>query len=208
MDSETAADPVSREFEDSVFHPQSPNSRILSVALADGNRTVAIPLAWSGIWSRSGRVRLFEAFKSFLLSPGKKIAHNLPYELTWLSYFLGDAILRGCAWTDTMAQAYALDERKGMLGLGTLTYIEFGLDIKKLNLADVAKLEEGSLQDGLLYNGVDAKYTYKLWKRQQARIEQANLTHPLGHLTRTSATIAQMQNKGILVDSFILPAIS
>ncbi|RJR29698.1 hypothetical protein C4564_01920, partial [Candidatus Microgenomates bacterium] len=132
-DLETFAEPVSKSAPSTVFKPQAPNARILSIALSYGERTYVLPYQRDEI-SHSDQIKIKKSLARFLKSRtgGKTlIFQNSGFDFSWLYYFFREVIDTTTLWHDSQALAYALDERKGMTNLGTLTLLNFGIDIKK-----------------------------------------------------------------------------
>jgi len=212
-DVETHAKPVAAgdKAADTVMRPHAPESRIVSMAVAGRDRAVAFPISHPE-WKISPKqqVRLHKAVKWFILHSGTKICHNLIYELLWFRYFYGRKILYGTQWGDTMAMGYALDERKGMLSLGTLTLIHFGLDIKTIGpQLNKTNLIACSLEDVLRYNAVDSRYTYLLGtKKLNHSVDHEKLTGIYRHLVRASPATVMGIHEGVPVNMDELNSLS
>lgn len=201
IDLETYATPVNSSFEDSVFNPHSPNSKIVTMSLGTYKKTYAFPYARQGAWNpdQFKRIRILVK-KFFMRYKGVLIAHNLKFEQTWLSYFIGKKLVDRNKWADTMAQGHALDERKGGLSLDTMCRQHFGFDLKVLSPLNKSALDTEPLDKVLRYNGGDVKFTFRLWQRQKkllARPENKSLSWTYKHLVRSSKTLAHMQLTGL-----------
>lgn len=147
---------------------ESKDSKWLSIAISSLRKTIAYPVEYQDFWGRYKK-DILKLTKEFLLHSGLKITHNFKHEATWLNHYYGQEVLRETEWGDTLAQAYLLDERTlkrknmGMFGLGRLTLLHMGFDIKKLSNLNMDDARRVSLDKLLLYNGRDAKYTRNLY---------------------------------------------
>jgi len=139
-----------------------------------------------------------------------KIAHNAPFELEWLIAQFGIEWVDHKSWEDTMMQAHLLDERKGpgkeednrptYQSLDFLVKQHFGLPLKsmfKLNKKDMRKTD---LEECLVYNGCDTKFTYLLHERQETLLKEEGLLKTFHFSKPRQATVALMQHFGVDVD--------
>lgn len=143
----------------------------------------------------------------FLYNSGTKICHMLKFELEWFAYYFGDSIVYETEWADTQALAYVLDGRKGALSLDYQCFLNFGFNIKSLSQVERKNLIEEKLEDVLLYNGLDAKYTYLLYKKLSDDKEfntKPKLKDVCNTLVETAKMLALTQKKGVLIDKSIL----
>lgn len=111
-----------------------------------------------------------------------KIAHNLPFEVTWSKVVEG-AEVRGTKNWDTMLAAHVLDNRRSGVSLKFLSFVKFGvlpydIGLEKYLKADKSK-EGGNAINRvwdapkkilLTYNAMDAILTYMLWETQRAEM--------------------------------------
>lgn len=209
FDLETAATPTHPSSIATVMRPMAPDARILTAAVSNGKETIAFPVRWSkaGKWKDKVTVTAIEkAMIACLKASSGVIVHNASFEVSWIPHFYGDELRRGIKWDDTMAQAYALDERRGMLSLEVLSVQHFGFNLKAVSNIDTAKLESYPLTKVLTYNAGDAKWTRKIFFRQKAFIKHHGLEKVYKHLMNTAPTVAGIQNKGVLVDTRTLRA--
>jgi uracil-DNA glycosylase family 4 len=191
--------------------PYNRHNTILSAAVSIPGQTLAFPFDHpEAQWDDADYARLSTAWHDFLVSPCRKIAHNLSFEGEWSSYFFGAETLRppGGAieplWEDTMAQAYVLDERKGVgrpgcLGLDFLSVQYFGFHLKSLSEVDVKKLATTPLDEVLAYNGMDAKFCRLLYMAQSERLEADGLVDVYRMHLRRIPTAVFTQLKGLPV---------
>ncbi len=188
--------------------PYGKDSKIISIAISNGDYTFAFPLDHPKAWNYSDRVKildsLFHTLYEFLSLNMEKIAHNLKFELEWLFHkYQTQEFLRENIWHDTMAQAYILDERtskeEGMLNLDRCIFLNFGFNLKEISNIDTKKILSYPLEDMLMYNGLDAKWTQKLFLKQQKRLDKT-LELRYNDLVDTAVTLAITQNYGINID--------
>lgn len=192
------------DIEATSLRPYYENSRILTVAIGTYDKTYCFPIDHPKAWGIRTKV-MHKKFKHFLLNSGKKICHNLNMEQEWFLYNYGDEIIRGTEWTDTMAQAYVLDTRKGMLSLGKLVLQYMGFNVKVLSNLDMTNMINEPLRKVLPYNGLDTKYTFKLHEVQQERLElkeNKSLLPLVEKHIRTSGTIVRMQKEGLIPNTW------
>ena len=173
-------------------------------------------MAWSvrKVSNSSRRENVFCAVvpdaKCFTLGNGIYTG-NCPFELEWFIWLLGKNVVNHVAWECTQMQAHFIDERRGKgrddsdrravyQSLDFLCKQHFGTSYKplfKLNKKDMSKSDLG---ETLIYNGVDTKYTLRLWHKQDKLLKQMGLhTAYLDSLPR-QASVALMQYIGIGVD--------
>jgi DNA polymerase len=149
------------------------NGTIYCIAFGTFEYTIAFPLDHPKAWNNLEKskddilVRLMELVEDFLLTSGIKIAHNLKFELEWFHFYFGKDILYKTKWIDTQAYSYLINERtsKGtsMHSLDTQTLVNFGFNLKALSTkVDRIKPLTAVLDDLLLYNGMDTKWTVAL----------------------------------------------
>lgn len=189
------------DYETTHLRPYYENARILTVAVGTHDRSYAFPIRYPNAWSPKQLEQLEAKFKDFLLRSGKKICHNLKFEQEWTAWFFGNECLRKTKWEDTMAQAYAIDERRGMLDLDTLIRVNFGFWLKSLSNLDRSRMIDYPLSKILPYNGLDAKWTFNLFHKQQEILDQderIELVHK--NLIRTSPTLTLAQKTGLVAN--------
>lgn len=157
--------------------PYGEGSQIISVAVASRSRSLAFPLHHpEAKWTPKQLVRLERLVHEFLVvAKGVKIAHNLAFELEWACYFYDLDLVYAGIWGDTMAQAYVLDERKGMLSLDSLTVQHFGFSLKDLIRLNIGGLDSEPLPLVLAYNALDALYANKLFHHQRSLLKSDGL---------------------------------
>jgi DNA polymerase I-like protein with 3'-5' exonuclease and polymerase domains/uracil-DNA glycosylase len=187
-----------------VFMQKDPG--VLTAAVGTFEHTVAFSLDHPEGWGTNAqRSRAWDLFLRFLLESGTKAAHNLAMEMEWLSFKLGDRMLRMTQWDDTMAMAHTLDERGGTKSLEVQTVIHFGFNLKAQSNVDVRQPQwwlKYKLKDILRYNGMDTKWT-DLLRRTLAPKIAANPAYQgeYDRKVRTASTLVLMENLGLPVDA-------
>ena len=184
------------------------DAKIVTISIGTFDNTIAFPLdhpeAWKG--DEKSRKRVRDLVNDFMLTArGVKAPHNLKFEAIWLNYYYGQKCLRSGNWGDTMAQAYTLDNRTkkkrncGMLGIGVLTTIYFGFNLKALADINVKKILSEPLDRVLLYNGRDVKWQHKTYLVQDELLEDSQ-RWTYEHLCRTGISFAITESDGVPVD--------
>ncbi len=193
---------VGFDYETSSYRPYGQNAALLSVALAGKRGTMAIALSHpEAQWSTGELDTVHEFLRQFItLARGRKVVHNLVFELEWTGFFFGRKFVRAGRWGDSMSQAYILDERQGCLSLDFLCLQHFGLNLKSLSGIDSTRLAEMPLEVVLPYNGLDAKYHRLLYLAQARRLKAEGLQPVYRHHLRRIPTMALTQLKGVPVD--------
>lgn len=175
-------------------------------------RTFAFPVNHpKAQWTKSQLATLKDAWLELLADKKVfKIAHNTPFEIEWLIEELGNDVIDHDSWGDTMMQAHVLDERKGesreddrrptYQSLDFLCKMYFGLKIKSLFKMDKKDMRKNTLDDLLLYNGCDSKYTLLLHNLQDRMLELEGLGEVYDISRPRQTTVAIMQRLGIDVD--------
>lgn len=176
------------DIETTGLRPYKTGRRILTCSISAGDYTVAFAVDHPRGWPERMVPWVKRKLLEFILESGEKIAHNLGFELEWLSDEFDPALMRRTEWGDSMAAAHTIDERKGGLKLGMVTLQCFGFDLKKMSNLDAGRLSSYMLKEVLRYNALDAKYCLlcylyirrnylvheeSLWKRYLAKVELA-----------------------------------
>lgn len=190
---------VGIDIETNCLKPYEENPKILTISIGTDKKTYSFPIDYDNSWSVAQLKTLKDELKNFLLDEKVvKIAHNIKFEQEWLSYFFGREVLF-TKWEDTQAQAYLIDERRGMLSLDVLVRINFGFWLKSLSNLDRDKMEDYTLDEILPYNALDTKYTYKLFFKQQKQLDSI-LVNCYKHLVKVTTTLTSAQSRGLLVN--------
>lgn len=193
------------DIETTALRPYKEDARIITMSVGTFDKTYAFPYDYRGQtgrpWTPEQLDRLRLGIKEYLESSGKKICHNVKFEQEWYSYFFGNRCLRATEWGDTQAEAYALDERRGLHSLDKLCLLHFGFNLKDLSSLDRKRMESYPLKRILPYNGLDVKWTYKLHEVQDAKLRKDPTLIPVvKHLIKTQPTLVMAQQQGLDVD--------
>jgi uracil-DNA glycosylase family 4 len=167
---------IAFDYETTGKKPHAEGHRIVSCAVADSEDHAFVFLMPN---TRIGR----QPFIDLLTDPKiAKVAQNMGFEETWSTVRLKHNV-ENWGW-DTMLASHVLDNREGITGLKFQTYVQFGIvdysseldlylkpvDKKNGNalnrIFDLLKLSGGE-DKLLLYNGLDAIYTYRLCIKQR-----------------------------------------
>jgi len=161
---------VAFDIETNGLRPYKSGAKILSIAISDGERTVAFPINHPGHeWSPAEKQAIGIAILDLFMDDSiRKVAHNLPFDLEWMAYFFGQQILTG-VYGDTLGQAYCINpgppgDGPSGLSLGQLCRQYFGFSLKRLTegAAEVGRLEYVTTDQVCEYNALDAYWTARL----------------------------------------------
>ncbi len=159
---------VAFDYETNALQPETIGAKILTAAITfekdSGYRTVAFPMASESVkrqWCR------------FLQSDVAKIGANIKFEHRWSTVSLGTPVVNW-HW-DVCVGGRILDCVPGNSGLKFLTFVHFGVigydDSVSPFMKDGANghndLDKANVTDLLTYNGYDAYYTMRCFKKQQ-----------------------------------------
>lgn len=202
------------DLETSRLRPYATDSLVLTAAISFGNTNFAFAIDHpkSG-WAADEKRQIKAALKALLSDKTIIIAHNAPFEVEWLIFLLGrDAIFHD-VWECTMMQSHFLDERRGKKGghddqfqpnpyqaLDFLVKQHFGLAYKALFKLDRKNMAKADLDETLLYNGADTKYTIRLYRNQISRLRLEGLLDAYREAQPRQPTVALMQSIGIEID--------
>jgi len=197
-------DYVGYDYETSCIRPFEKDALVLSVALGTQKKSVSFPLQYPNAWSPDQWKTLKAAFIKFLKSPAKKICHNLKFELEWTAETFGKELIYTNTWEDTQAQAYTLDERRGMLNLDVLIRLHFGFMLKDLSNIDRSRMLSYPLEKILPYNGLDAKWTFALFFEQSKKLNSdKKLKQVYLKLLETEVALTSIQCRGVVLNDTI-----
>lgn len=218
-------DSTGLDIETNRLRPYYRDSKILTVAVSTPDLTLAFP--WDHHecrWTDLQKAELRQGFERFLRAPRpRKAVHNLAFELEWFGVLLGRDLVRAGQWDCTMSQAAVIDERVGekpredsdrrttgssCFGLGFLTQLHFGTNIKQYNDVDVEKLDDEPLATVLPYNAMDSKYHRLLSEAQRALLAAQGLLKVYETLQlRRVPTVVLTQIKGVPLDQGVVRAL-
>jgi len=202
------------DLETKGLRPYSAGAAIMTAAISFGSTNFSFAIDHpKAKWQVIQRGKILAEFEKLLKDDTIKIAHNAPFELEWLIWLFGPEVVNHAAWEDTQMQAHFLDERRGKAhggdnegrraayqALDFLCKQHFGITYKhlfKLNKKDMSKSDLG---ETLTYNGVDTKYTLRLFHAQTRLLERQGLSDAYYDALPRQPTVALMQWLGIDVD--------
>jgi uracil-DNA glycosylase family 4 len=192
---------IGYDYETNCLRPYEADAKIITIALANDKVAYAFPIDYPEAWSPSQLSQIKDALKDLFLSPVKKICHNVKFEMEWTGEIFGKEFIYTQNWECTQAQAYLMDERQGMHNLDVLIRLNFGFNLKELSNIDRSKMMSYPLNKILPYNGLDAKWTRRLYVVQKAKLEKySKLVFCYKELINTATTLAAMQMRGICFD--------
>ena len=192
---------LAMDYETNCLRPFEKDSRLLSIAIASDKHCYAFPIEYKDAWNATQLATLKDALKTFFKNDSRKICHNVKFEMEWTAHRFGMDILYTDTWEDTQAQAYVLDERRGMLNLDSLIRIHFGFWLKELSSLDRSRMETYPLEKILPYNGLDSKWTLKLFYEQDKKVKvESKIKKMYNFLLTASATLTATQSRGVVLD--------
>jgi uracil-DNA glycosylase family 4 len=198
---------VGIDYETNGLRAMAAGAKILSAAIATGERAVAFPFDHpESHWGKEERFEVGELWKKFIReAKGVKAVHNLSFEMEWTGTHFGQDLIRAGEWGDTATQACILDERKGKqkpgcFSLEFLVQQYFGFNLKKLAGVDRKNLSETPIEAVLQYNAPDAKYHCLLWEKQAIEIKKEGLEEAAALGLRRVPACVLAQLKGLPVD--------
>jgi len=196
------------------LRPYAVGAKVLTVAISFGktNFSFAMDHDKAG-WDDIAKTKLKAALKDLLSDQTTVIAHNTPFEVEWLISLLGRNSIFHDVWECTMMQSHFLDERRGKRGgndeqfqpnpyqaLDFLVKQNFGIGYKSLFKLDKKNMHKADLDETLIYNGADTKYTLRLFKLQMIMLEIEGLLAAYREAQPRQPTVALMQHMGINID--------
>jgi len=200
---------VAFDYETTSLKPYRKGHKIWSLGVCDdvGN-CYAIPVDYPH-WSDDELDELDELWEDILLCDEiKKIAHNLKFEEMWTRqiYKVKPTNWHWC----TMNAAHIVDDRAGFTGLKFQSYINYGIedyskDVDKFIAPKgddfINRLDQVPLSKLLLYNGLDALLTYKLYKDQKQHFEKnSDLGRANEFCVKGLLAFADAQDHGIMMN--------
>lgn len=189
------------DLETSALRPYAVDARILTVAISFSDINFSFALDHpKAQWSKTERGTIVSSLTELLINDTFKVAHNAPFEVEWLVKYLGAGVVNHAAWQCTQMQAQILDERRSGQSLDDLCQQHFGVAFKSFFKLDKRNMAKADLGETLIYNGVDTKYTLRLWHRQNELLEAEGLTEAYYEALPRQPTVALMQGIGVEVD--------
>jgi len=196
-------EPHAVDIETNGLRPYIEDAKIITISIGTYDRTVAFPVHYPGAWTPQQLKIIDAAIKEYLVKSATKIAHNTKFELEWLAFenFYGEDVLTQTNWGDTQGQAYVLDERRGMMSLDILVRLYFGFNLKELSNIDTSRIIDYPLSKVLPYNGLDTKWTHKLYLEQHKKLKKVpSLLQVYYELCKAIPTLTKCQQIGIPID--------
>ena len=185
------------------LRPYFKNSKLCMASFGTFDDVVVFPLDHPEGWSDTYRKKAWGALYEFLLQSGRKICHNLAFEMEWSAYFMGKELLHKTEWEDTLAMAHTLREISGTNSLDDLTREYFGFFLKDQSNIDLKNhlITDYPILEALRYNGMDAKWTHLLKQQLQSRLH-TNPKYVIEYerKVRLAPTLVLTQLKGVPVD--------
>lgn len=200
------------DIETRFLRPYTAGAGLMSVAISYDLTNFAFSVDHpQSKWTKTQRDWILDKLLFLLVDDTIKIAHNAPFELEWFAHFFGKEAVNHAAWECTMMQAHFLDERKGArrdddsganryISLDFLCKMHFGIAYKALFPLNKKDMAKSNLADVLTYNGVDTKYTLRLFKRQIQLLKKSKLLNAYYEALPRQAAVALMQFMGVTVD--------
>jgi DNA polymerase I-like protein with 3'-5' exonuclease and polymerase domains len=140
---------------------------------------------------------VFKALKPIFMSDKTKIGHNVKFDLQSISKYIGGMPTPnyGC----TLIASFILDNQNRINGLGLDDCLdrEFGYKMVK----GVGKeIEAHSFDDVATYAGLDAEWTWKLWKKLSSRLNTDKLSKLFALEMDVLQVICSMELRGADID--------
>lgn len=190
-------DAVAVDIETNGLRPYITGGKLLTIAIGTYDETIVFPL-WHS--QRPAGFDSDEVMKQLIdLVQGRKVIfHNGAFELEHFIHYMGENFAYLGDWQDTMAQAHVLSA--GPKSLDACIRKFFGFNLKKLNQIDVADLDNCPLDHVMRYNGMDTKYTHKLWLEQAPEVISEGLQEVYERQLTLIPAVCLMQNDGLPLD--------
>lgn len=188
------------DYETTGLKPYNEGHRIVSASVCSGDTGYAFMMHNPGVK---------DAFRSYLRSESKKIAHHIKFEMLWSAVVLGEQV-RNPYW-DTMEAAHILDNRKGITGLKHQTFVNLGISEYETELEQYLRAEKNAGANArnqiekcpqsllLSYGAQDALYTMRLYERQRERVLR-DYPEAFDLMMRTQINFMEMELTGIRAD--------
>lgn len=187
------------DIETNGLRPYRKDRKILTVAAGTYDATFAFP--WQhpeARWTPRELKRIEEMVYEYLMTSGRKWAHEAKFEQEWFHAYYGPDVIYKADWGDTLGQAHTLDERPAK-ELDELTQLHFGIRLKDFSDVDVKNMEAEPLAKILPYNGGDAKYCHGLSVVQgELLAADPKLEAMYARLHSATPALVRMQAKGVV----------
>lgn len=178
------------------LRPYDQHAQLLSIALSDGVNTFSYPLFHPQTPDTFVAIEFFVLFEKFA-SEVELIFHNGPFDEEWLAAYMGEDFLYSNKRHDSCAQAYLINDlpNRGKK-LDELTRRYLGFNIKKLSgsaVSNISDLRQLPIESCLKYNGLDAKYTHQVFKKQEPIIIEQELPYETQIAVQPAVVLIQKQ---------------
>jgi uracil-DNA glycosylase family 4 len=194
-----AIDPglTATDIETRSYRPYDKNSVWLTASISTNDSTIAFPIAHpESKISETNQAKIKAAYLRYL-QRCRVVVHNAAFEGEWFLHEFGIENAYSFQLDDTMAQAFVLDERQGVLALDDLSLQYFGLKMKQLAHLNKMRLDQEPLHEVLRYNGRDSLFTYHLWWMQNERLKAEGLEKVYKLQNSRCMTFTLAQYRGI-----------
>jgi len=140
---------------------------------------------------------VFKALKPIFMSDKRKVGHNVKFDLQSIAKYVGGLPTPeyGC----TLIASFLLDNQNRINGLGLDDCLkrEFGYEMIK----GVGKeIEAHSFDEVAKYSGLDAEWTWKLWKTLSDRLAELKMTKLFALEMDVLQVICSMELRGADID--------
>lgn len=173
---------IAFDYETTGIKPYNPGHAIVSIGIATETKAYSFPYQYINHFNDTEQAVIYNLWRQILNKEGLlKVLHNYKYEEIW-SRNIFNKNIKDVHWC-TMNTAHILDDRQGVTGLKFQTYVNYGfanyeekskqyIEADKEN--EFNRMNEMPLNDLLMYNGLDALFTMKLYKDQYKILSRKN----------------------------------
>ena len=177
------------DYETTGLKPYNKKHKIISIAITsyDKNKkhlgTISFPFCHSKVWNKKQYLEIKDIWIKILENGEiKKVAHNAKFENLWTRVCLKTEV-KGWHFCTQLA-SYVLDERHKSSGLKFQSFVRWGIPdydkaAKEYLSAEGSnahnKAEKAPLDLLLLYNGIDAELTARLYFEQRDQLKNEGL---------------------------------
>jgi len=195
------------DFETTGLKPQADGHKIPTIAISTKDHCWAFPVDYQEYWSDEDWEDITETLQDYLSSTNViHIAHNKNFENVW-----GRHILKSSEYVNfcTQATQHILDHRKMTKSLKYQIFKRWGLHSYEKNASryikstgganSFNKMDEMPLPEQLLYVGIDAYCTMKLFLAQREELK-GRLKNADALWQESVDTMSYIQETGIRVD--------
>lgn len=174
LDQASTKEIIAIDYETSSKKPYDSKHRIWSISLSwDTDSAYSFPYQYPNAFSREQKEQIKSKLSKILTDSNvKKVAHNIKFEHEWSCKFFAEP--KNWHWC-TMLTAHILDNRGKISGLKFQVHVRYGITdysssvdkyMTSIDSNGLNRLYEVPLETLLLYNGMDAIFTYKLFVDQ------------------------------------------